>query len=285
MFQIRLYSGVYIDTVISFKPGTGQSIGQGGEYFPENIFGPPSEIASYNVPASSPEQVLSLGMGGEIIVSFKNHEIIDRPGVDFTIFENAFLNPASNRIFAEPGLVSVSYDGVNYLDFPIDSLTLESCAGTNPTYGTADPFNPDSSGGNSFDLADLGLEKVRFIKIKDITSILTPGHPYYDPILSGFDLDAVAAINIVELPVSVEAGYHIENYDIKKSGKMISIFPRILQLNAKAELFSIEGQLICSEDFNSNFNLIFRVNLFGVYILRIKDNNGIFIKKLLIYEN
>ena len=51
------------------------------------------------------------------------------------------------------------------------------------------PLDPQQSGGDAFDLADLGLERVRFVKIRDLET-QPPGG-----ITSGFDLDAVGAIH------------------------------------------------------------------------------------------
>ena len=46
-------------------------------------------------------------------------------------------------------------------------------------------------------MATIGIDSVRYIKIKDITEQIlnNPDHSNYDPTLSGFDLDAVAIIN------------------------------------------------------------------------------------------
>ncbi len=190
----------FIDTVYNFKPGKGQNTGQSAEFYPMNIFGPPSKNATESTPESSPTELLSLGFGGEIIVGFKNAYIVDKVGVDFIIFENAFLNPINKRIFAEPAVVSVSEDGINFIDFPFDSLTLEGCAGTQPTNGKVSPWDYPNCGGNGFDIATLGLTKVKYIKIRDITEMIyqNNSHPFYDATLSGFDLDAVVGLNLVD---------------------------------------------------------------------------------------
>ena len=117
----QLVPGRGIDTVYSFKPGKGQNSGQGSEYYPQNIFGFPDTSASETFQASDPAQVLSIGLGGEIIVGFKGLEIVNGPGPDFTIFENAFLNPVTNKIFAEPAKIAVSDDGIKYYEFHFGS--------------------------------------------------------------------------------------------------------------------------------------------------------------------
>ena len=52
-----------------------------------------------------------------------------------------------------------------------------------------DPTDPDTAGGDAFDLAALGLEKAAFIKIVD------SGVNTYDSDSGGFDLDAIAVVN------------------------------------------------------------------------------------------
>lgn len=188
-----------IDTVYNFKPGKGQSLGQSFEFFPANIFGMPDTNASELTPASDPKQICSIGLGGTIIVGFKNYLIVDGDGPDFTIFENAFINPVTKKVFAEPAIVSVSEDGIYYYDFPYDPITLKGCAGITPTNGKENPFNPLKSGGDKFDLATIGLSRVKYIRIKDICQEIldNPNHPFFDPIISGFDLDAVVGLNLM----------------------------------------------------------------------------------------
>ena len=79
-----------IDKVVAFKPGSGQNTGQSEEYYPENIFGFPSKNASVNRQETSPKEILSLGLEGEITVRIENRSIVNREGYDFVIYENAF---------------------------------------------------------------------------------------------------------------------------------------------------------------------------------------------------
>lgn len=190
------------DAVVSFAPGSGA--GHGAEHLPGNVLGLPDSIAREDIATVSGEQVLSLGIGGEIVLRFDRHPIIDRPGADFTVFENAFRYTIGGRqrIYAEPGQVAVSRDGVEFIAFPFDSLTLAGCAGVGPTKGNHDPANADLSGGDHFDLSKLGLDSIRFIRIRDISSIVKDNrqHPFWDPTLTGaaptagFDLDAVVRV-------------------------------------------------------------------------------------------
>jgi hypothetical protein len=181
------------DAVESFTPGSGA--GLGADHYPGNVLGLPDSSARADIPTIDPVQILSLGLGGEIILRFDRAPIIDIPGPDFTVFENAFtyLIGGKEKTYAEPGEVAVSRDGVHFTAFPFDSITLRGCAGVGPTNGASDPGDPLFSGGNSFDLHDLGIDSVRWVRIRDVTSIVrnNPSHPFWDPTLTGFDLDAV----------------------------------------------------------------------------------------------
>lgn len=187
----------WIDTVIAFRPGAGQDFGR--EYFPHNIFGPPDTAARADRPSANPRQILSLGMGGEIVVGFKGRTVVNGPGADFVIFENAFQTP-TGKVFIEPAVVSVSRDGLHWYSFSWDSTTLEGCAGRTPTHSdVSDLLDPTQSGGDWFDLDILGVDSIRYIRITDITGWLAsrPWHPLWDPTLSGFDLDAVGSRYLV----------------------------------------------------------------------------------------
>lgn len=194
-----LYSQPFgASAVVSVTAGSGG--GFGFEYLPDNVLGFPDTTARGETPTVDPRQIAGIGLGGEIILSF-DRAIVDGPGPDFTVFENAFTYRlgAADRVYAEPAEVSVSADGVTFFSFPFDSLTLEGCAGTAPTYGEHDPGDPRVSGGNGFDLATIGVDSIRFVRLRDVTSIIlsNPKHPFRDPTLNGFDLDAVVAVHSV----------------------------------------------------------------------------------------
>ena len=204
-----------IDTVYSFKPGSGQNSGQDSGFFPRNIIGLPDTNARDNFQAADPATILSIGLGGEIIVGFKNYILIDGPGADFTVFENAFINPVTQKVFAEPAKIAVSIDGINYIEFPYDMKTLNGCAGKTPTNGDKNPFAPEESGGDKFDLSEIGVDSVRWIKITDLcdTLLKDESNPWYDPIISGFDLDAVVGLHLVEdiIPTEVYNDMTLDN--------------------------------------------------------------------------
>lgn len=196
---MRAQDSVAADTVLWFAPGVGQSAGQGPVFFPRNILGFPDTSARSDKPAVDPRSVCSIGLGGDIVLGFSGHAVTDGPGIDLVVYENAFRY-GSGRVYAEPAVVQVSTDGRTWTPFPCDSVTLHGCAGVTPT----DPRLPNG-GGDGFDLAAIGVDSVRWIRITDITqSVLDrPDHAFYDPTLSGFDLDAVVALHgvaVVDAP-------------------------------------------------------------------------------------
>ena len=183
------------DTVLQLVPGSGQNVGQGVVFFPRNVTGLPDTSARSDKPAVDPRSVCSIGLGGEVIIGFARHAVVDAAGDDLVIFENAFRY-AGTRVYAEPAEVSVSKDGLTWSAFPCEARTLRGCAGVTPT----DPALPNG-GGDAFDLASIGIDSVRWVRIVDVTRRILddPTHPYYDPTLSGFDLDAVVALHAVRV--------------------------------------------------------------------------------------
>jgi len=197
-----------VDTVFALMPGSGQNTGQGPAVFPTNILGLPATIARQDVQATNPRDVCSIGLNGVIVVGWKGALVVDGPGADFTVFENAFRVNAT-KLFAEPGRVDVSSDGVHWTAFPFDTITFAGCAGVSPTNGDKDPWNPSMSGGDAFDLAAIGADSIRYVRITDVTSMLMndPSNPLYDPSLSGFDLDAVLGLHTVASAMHTTLNY------------------------------------------------------------------------------
>jgi hypothetical protein len=180
-------SDPWADEVVLFEAGAGAGFGQA--FFPDNVLGPPDSTATALVPSNSEEELLTLGFSGVIVLEFTDNIIVDLEGVDFTIFENSFYiggNPESP--FVEAGIVSVSEDGITWTEFPYDTSTYEGLAGVTPTNGGEDPTDPSVSGGDSFDLSDIGIDEVRFVRIADAADLVPDLGP-------SFDLDAVVAVH------------------------------------------------------------------------------------------
>ena len=175
----------FIDAVVSYIPG--ETAGYGQDRFPEVVFGPPAAPGN----GGGSLDVLSLGREGSIVVTFRDLDLVDGPGPDLLVFENAFVG------WPETGVVGVSDDGDTWTEWPCDVANPEAaypgCAGVAPVYANADngidARDPDTAGGDRFDLADLGVTRARFVRVRD------SGANPYDGISGGFDLDAIAVVH------------------------------------------------------------------------------------------
>jgi hypothetical protein len=185
-------------------------------------------------------EVISLGDGGRATYTF-DAPLVDGPGWDFAVFENAFIDT-----YLELAFVEVSSDGLHYFRFPAVSLT-DDTQQIGP-FGALDPTNIDQLAGKyrvgfgtPFDLAVLPehplLDKtsIRFLRIIDVVGSIDPawGNPdsqgnmindlFPTPFASGgFDVEALGLINLGKpylisdfedlglAPGSFENGAHLE---------------------------------------------------------------------------
>lgn len=189
----------WADAVVSVAYGPGAGFGQGA--MPGVVLGPPQGGGYF----AGSLDVLVLGEGGTITLAFENNSVVDEEGPDLAVYENVIYiggNPFSR--FMEVATVEASADGLNWYAFPFsedagfpttDPRRWPGYAGVNCTDPIGAPILPpavpcgDGSGrfpgigGDLFDLADLGLDAVQFVRITDA------------PVSGTFDLDAVAAIH------------------------------------------------------------------------------------------
>jgi hypothetical protein len=209
----------YADGVVAFVPGAGAGFGQSG--LPGTVIGPPLGGGAFG----GGLDVVSLGASGRIDLAFTNNVIVNGPGADFTVFENAFLTIGAYSItgppFAEPGQVSVSQDGISWVSFPCSMSSppyYPGCAGVYPVLSNANNASsphasvltttpienlvgvsvfsfalPAGAGGDSFDLATVGLAWARYVRVEASPSATGPEGPDN----ARFDLDAVSAVNAV----------------------------------------------------------------------------------------
>jgi len=206
----------FLDAVVSRRIGTG-----GGAHdadLPGVVLGPPRGGGAF----TGSLDTFSLGLGGQIVVEFRDNVVVDGPGPDFTVFENAFLVSGATTLppYAEPGTVSVSADGITWATFPCaatEAPYFPGCAGVYPVFANADDaaspsplvpspapiatlvdvpladfVPPAGSGGDTFDLAAVGLTAIRFVRIDAGQGIFGLAG------LAGFDLDAIAGVHSVE---------------------------------------------------------------------------------------
>lgn len=187
----------FVDRVVEYTIGEGGGFGK--DKLPDIVLGPPRGQGKL----LGGDHVLSLGKGGTITLEFVDREVVDEPGPDFIVFENAFLaKPGDDpsRGSFELAKVEVSLDGREWWEFPQDMLSREGCAGHHPVYANPDtpegrdidPTDPAKAGGDPFDLADLKArpKAIRFVRITDL------GNAAGEKGTAGFDLDAVAGIHI-----------------------------------------------------------------------------------------
>lgn len=190
-------SSIFASELVDHSFGPGQDTGQDG--FPDLVFGPPQ---GKGADQGATEGVVSLGNGGWVVLGFGGNVIVDGPGVDFIVFENAFRYGADGEnVFAELATVSVSTDGEHWVDFPCTASEAPygSCAGWHPVVANGDEqelteLDPNTAGGDGYDLAQVCMEHARYVRITDREDL--------DAALDGvFDLDAVGIVNgVCELP-------------------------------------------------------------------------------------
>ncbi len=173
----------FVTRVVELAYGPGQDHGRNA--MPDVVFGPP--LGGGTLQGSL--DVVSLGNGGVITVAFDGNAIVDGPGPDFIVFENPF--ETAGGVFAELATVAVSDDGHSWHSFPCDATEAPygTCAGHTPVLANGDlgPLEPESAGGDAFDLAALGLTQARYVRITDRADL--------DGLDGVFDLDAVGIVN------------------------------------------------------------------------------------------
>jgi hypothetical protein len=186
----------YGRAIETFTPGAGAGFGQ--DLLPGVVLGPPRGLGLER----GGTHVLSLGAGGDIVLSFAGKVLVDEPGPDLVVFENPFWPGGdASLVFAELGQVSVSAGGDNWYTWPCSTqgdgqARWPGCAGWTPTLEydplAVQPIDPALTGGDLFDLADLpdlpAGQPLRFVRIRDLaTEAAAP--------TAGFDLDAVGLIH------------------------------------------------------------------------------------------
>lgn len=201
----------WADEIADFQPAGG------GEKYrdPDYALGPATgdlfdvvslgELSAAEISAGDPPGTITVRL---------TKPVRDLSGADFVVFENA-LAGSGGQVFGELAFVEVSADGEAFVRFPATSLV----PGPVGTYATFDPTlirnlagkhvnGNGRSWGTPFDLAETGLEEIRYVRIVDIPGnghfTDAAGRPIYDPWITfdaggfssaGFDLEAVGAIS------------------------------------------------------------------------------------------
>lgn len=154
------------------------------------------------VPDSTTTTAISLGFGGEALITF-DRPIVNGRGYDFAVFENPF-----GPNFLELAFVEVSSDGEHFFRFPATSLSTSSSDVMAQHYNNL-AGKYEVGYGTPFDLSDLpddeNLDKmnIRFVRLIDVTEGVdtdAQGNVIYDSpcagsYSAGFDLTGVAVMN------------------------------------------------------------------------------------------
>lgn len=234
-------------------------------------------------------RVVSLGDGGEALLEF-DPPIINREGFDFAVFENGFQVGLS--FFLELAFVEVSADGINFIRFENESLTdtiyqLGNFDFIEPTNIKNLAGKHQAPYGTLFDLSEVGLDTVRFVKIIDVVGSINPefgtrdskGRIINDPFptpfpSSGFDLDAVAVVRQDAVGIAKQQEEIRVYPTLASQGQMITIDSKQM---TSWELYNLEGKLI-----DSGIETNFIAPYTGMFILKCNLNGRIFAKKLCV---
>lgn len=182
----------FIDCIEDFSPAPDAAFGH--SQLPGIIEGPPMGAGDM----AGSMDVISLGCGGSITLAFDEPAPVDIPGPDFIVFENPFVSGSTT--FIEPAQVLVSDDGEHWRSFPCDVSEVEGsaegCAGLAPVLAADanSATNPETAGGDAFDLADVGLSRARYIRIIDRSEEHYGSQIWCAAAPGGFDLDAIAVV-------------------------------------------------------------------------------------------
>lgn len=173
--------------------------------------------------------VYSVGLGSDdwLVLAFSGRRLVDGPGDDLVVFENAF-HYGEGLTFVDAAIVELSTDGDAWVTFPHDYVADDEhvysaheedwigFAGVTPVLlndedGPTDPFDP-AAGGDGFDLAELAdteeADRIRrqgaaYVRIVPAAARVNPdtNEPFpTDPVSDGPDIDGVAARYLVEAP-------------------------------------------------------------------------------------
>jgi len=190
------------------------------------------DVTVFNAPYL-PDQVVAIGAGGSLVVGF-DQLITDDPsnpfGIDLLIYGNAFLGIdfenglADGVLFGEPARVSVSQDGVTWID--ADGVFADALF---PTLAYQDPTGPFSPGGaipTSFTRpVDPSLTTADFVgrDIAQIAALYNGGGGGVGLDLADLGLDWIAYVRVWQ-PASDSYAAEIDGFAIVPEPAALTLF-------------------------------------------------------------
>ena len=203
----------FVTGVVSFTPGPCAGFGK------SEMPGDRRGTAHGGGASMGSLDVVSLGVAGEIVVSFAPNAIVDGPGADFIVFENPFyIGGDSMKPYAEPGEVSVSDDGTTWTTYPCTATSYPygQCAGWHAVYSAPgngiSPVDPATAGGDAYD-SQTWASPTRASSASG-TSPARCAPTQAGSNADGFDLDAVSIVN-AEMPWTPERRERKSRQDAK----------------------------------------------------------------------
>lgn len=153
-----------------------------------------------------------------------------------------------------------------------------------PTNGAADPLNPAESGGDSFDLATLGLPWVRYVRITDADTLVADSGP-------SFDLDAVAALhweNETSIEPASQFPFAEGLFDLYPNPFNSRVTFRNLsgQSGASVTVFTISGRLILTTYLAADRSISLDASDWaaGIYLVFFSNGNRSFSRKMVLVK-
>jgi hypothetical protein len=252
-------------------------------------------------------KIISLGDAGFAIIQFP-FPIYNVAGNDFAIFENGFAQneSAENLYFMELAKVEVSEDGITYIPFEstsnidnsIQKLSFETsnCTYVNNLAGKY-PINY----GTPFDLDELGLDSILFIKVIDVVGSIDTNFATYDSQMNiindpyptaftsgGFDLNAIGALNQPNEEATTTDT--INTSLVNNSFETIKVYPNPVKQNglffietgienSTVEIYSAIGERLLYTQFSNSISIETTQIEKGIYFLKINDHS---VKKIMI---
>lgn len=244
-------------------------------------------------------EVVSLGDSGIATIRFAQ-ALYNGTGADFAVFENGFQNPVNpEEAYLELAFVEVSSDGEHFFRFPATSNTPL----TSQVKGVGDYMNArlvnnlagkyTAQNGTPFDLEELkgisGLDinHITHVRIIDVVGSVGAHHstdhsgqlindPYPTPFLSGgFDLDAVAAINIIGSGIPELQASGVKIFPNPSSGLLFVELDQDMADAAEILISDVSGKIILQQKAMKKNELSLAAFSPGLYLIGIRHLTGI----------